>query len=91
MDGRVRAKAESAIRPSALPLPLTKGALIMARSALYFINYRLFLHEMTKPDIKPDYVARAVRLKAITRGVQSRVAKVRANKVFDRIMGKGEV
>jgi len=62
----------------------------MARATQYFINYQLFLHEMTKPDVKPDYVARAVRLKAITRGVQSRMATVRANAVFDRLMKKGE-
>lgn len=62
----------------------------MTRTTTYFANHQHFLYELTRPPVKLDTVAKAIRMKAVTKGVQARLGKLRANKVFDRIMGKGE-
>lgn len=59
---------------------------MMTRSPQYFANYRLFLHELTKPIQRPIPITRAARMKAVTRGAQARLGRIRANQVFDRII-----
>ncbi len=62
----------------------------MTRTSQYFANHQRFLYELTRPPVKPDVVAKAIRMRAVTKGVQSRLGKLRANQLFDRLMGKGE-
>lgn len=63
----------------------------MTRTTQYFANHQRFLYELTNPDRRTfPGVKPAVRMKAITRGVQSRLGMLRANKLFDRIMKGGQ-
>jgi len=64
----------------------------MTHSPSHFANRQRLFYELTKPDRRTfPGVKPATRMKAITRGVQARVAKVKANKLFDRLMKKGAV
>lgn len=61
----------------------------MTRSRDYFIAYRRFLNELTKPDPRPIRITRTARVKGVTRSAQVRLGRLRAGQIFDRIMKGG--
>lgn len=62
----------------------------MSKPSQYFVHYRNFLRELTAPEprrLRPVPVK--VRMKAATRGVQARLATIRAQRVADSLLRKG--